>query len=184
MMSVKKVPRQHKDDESSYLLSSGKNSGNSHGSLTVSTNTTNGEGGRVEIVSSTKSASPESDTIVPSHFYNYKFQGTGTLERDEAGKSLTPFLVLAIFLLFSCLVVSQAFHCGVPTNGFWLYSTFAYLWLKILCSTVSAALTKTYKPDLNWLDNLCCSVVLGIATHMIQLQTCGTCTHGHILKSV
>lgn len=42
-------------------------------------------------------------------FNGYQFIGAGTWERDESGKSLTPFLVIVIFLLFSCLVVSVIF---------------------------------------------------------------------------
>ena len=91
-------------NERTYLLSSGRSGTNN--SISVSTNNNEGEK-ESEIVASNKSGSPaDSEVVTSSHFYSYTFENTGTHERDESGKSLTPFLVLAIFLIFSCLVVS------------------------------------------------------------------------------
>ncbi|XP_011402850.1 PREDICTED: integral membrane protein GPR155-like isoform X2 [Amphimedon queenslandica] len=89
-------------NERTYLLSSGRNGTNNNHSVSVSTNNNEGER-ESEILISTKSSSP-ADSEVSSRFYSYTFENTGTQERDESGKSLTPFLVLAIFLIFSCLV--------------------------------------------------------------------------------
>lgn len=57
-----------------------------------------------------RSSSPslESNNGVSSNvqFKDYQLRGVGTWDRDESGKSLTPFIVLVVFLLFSTLVVS------------------------------------------------------------------------------
>lgn len=111
IINVNKNQEQQKTDtqdanESTYLLSSGRNGTNNNNRVSVSTNNSEGER-ESEIIVSNKSGSPvDSEVVTSSRFYSYTFENTGTHERDESGKSLTPFLVLAIFLIFSCLVVS------------------------------------------------------------------------------